>query len=297
MMMESNRNYRHADDDSSETARARLRSKPFLFLAIATAMLFGLMNIVFIENESDYFDGRRILSSAEMEGADDNEVVNPEEGPTLVFIMGIEGTGHHMLSSLLEHSPNMKTAHDLGMCKELNNTNTLFFDPAPHKHKRASSTKGMFNPRSGVRSFSADVIYDNAVSNMVTIRHKFKKWRQEQTKEEGESENVSSVNKPFNIAINANSCNGASQLSYPDFAGQDRSLQNFNLDVFYEMCTSAKVKCSHLYIYRDPYDVLKSTTYNRKFNRGKRNFIREHATCKLSLTLTPALFNLYLSHQ
>lgn len=62
--------------------------------------------------------------------------------------------------------------------------------------------------------------------------------------------------------------------SYPNFLGPDRALQNFNLDVYYNACEEANLRCKHVYIYRDPYSVLKSTSKNRHFNSNIYDSIR-----------------------
>jgi len=81
------------------------------------------------------------------------------------------------------------------------------------------------------------------------------------------------VEGPYHVAINANSCKGPSMMSYPDYSGPDRALQNFNIDFFYNACSDAGVKCKHLYIYRDPYDVIRSSS-NRHFNENVYDAVR-----------------------
>jgi hypothetical protein len=38
--------------------------------------------------------------------------------------------------------------------------------------------------------------------------------------------------------------------------------------LFYEACDAANVECAHVYLYRDPYSVISSTTIKRKFNKN-----------------------------
>ena len=63
-------------------------------------------------------------------------------------------------------------------------------------------------------------------------------------------------------------------ILYPNFSGPHHALQNFNLDVFYHACKDDNAKCKHIYIYRDPYAVLKSTTINRHYNHNIYESIR-----------------------
>jgi hypothetical protein len=43
-------------------------------------------------------------------------------------------------------------------------------------------------------------------------------------------------------------------MNYPD------------IDLFYDACDAANVECVHVYLYRDPYSVISSTTFKRKMN-------------------------------
>jgi hypothetical protein len=50
------------------------------------------------------------------------------------------------------------------------------------------------------------------------------------------------------------------QVSYPNHNGECRKLNYPNLDLLYQACDMAQVDCEHVYVYRDPLAVLKSTT-------------------------------------
>jgi hypothetical protein len=54
-------------------------------------------------------------------------------------------------------------------------------------------------------------------------------------------------------------------VSYPNFDGKCRNLNYPNLDLFYDACDQAQVECRHVYLYRDPYDVLYSTVINQHY--------------------------------
>lgn len=40
-----------------------------------------------------------------------------------------------------------------------------------------------------------------------------------------------------------------------------------NIDLLYGACEEAGVECAHVYLYRDPHAIVKSTTVNRHFNK------------------------------
>ena len=67
-------------------------------------------------------------------------------------------------------------------------------------------------------------------------------------------------------------------ISFPGFLKPCRTLSYPNLDVFYEACEIAGVLCQHVYIYRNPYSVIRSTTQNRQFNKNKLEAIHLYTT-------------------
>ena len=204
----------------------------------------------------------RILSS-QKDHADD--VAGDDDGPTFVFIMGIEGTGHHFISELLSHSPNMIKMQELGMCHTVWGERDNEFFKLSTQFLNAGN--GLFDPsKRNKNSLDAGTRYDTAVDLLGTIRRKVNIWRQEKQ--------VDNVDTEYHVAINANSCNAPTMMSYPSYIGPDRPLQNLNLDVLYNACADAKVKCKHVYIYRDPYDVIKSTTRNKHYNSNIFDSIR-----------------------
>jgi hypothetical protein len=54
--------------------------------------------------------------------------------------------------------------------------------------------------------------------------------------------------------------------SYPNFGGKCRKLAYPDIDLFYHACDVANVECVHVYLYRDPYSVVSSTTIKRHIN-------------------------------
>lgn len=195
----------------------------------------------------------------------------------------------------------MMQMKELGVCStdgdrsgELSNLSAQFFTTN-------RGDVGIFNPSKYSRQYlNAEQSYQTIVSILTTIRRKFNEQRA-QEQEEGKEEQQNQV-EPYHIAINANACavsetpsyfsfhlfvsflltnttditntKAPSFMSYPTFMSADRALQNFNLDFFYNACADANVQCKHIYIYRDPYDVIKSTSTNRHFNSNIYDSIR-----------------------
>lgn len=82
------------------------------------------------------------------------------------------------------------------------------------------------------------------------------------------------ANDQLLVSINVNGCRGGGMLSYPGLHKPQRELQYVNLHSFYQMCQDAEVNCRHAFIYRDPYQIVRSTTMKRHFNPTKLEAIR-----------------------
>ena len=182
--------------------------------------------------------------------------------------MGIEGSGHHFINSLLAKSPYINLIRKLNMCgknKELYKLSAEFMDYKNPGLMKPYGARNNNNQKNDHVDFDAH--YNKVVELLQTISQKV-------INNDSDDKSIQQNNININIPINANSCTTPSMLSYPNFLGIDRSLQNFNLDLFYDACSDANVNCRHIYIYRDPYDILKSTTMNRPFNKNVSDGIR-----------------------
>ena len=202
------------------------------------------------------------------QGNDENNYNNNIGGPTFVFVMGIEGSGHHLINSLLAKSPYINIIRKLNMCgknKELYKLSAEFMD---YRNPGLMKPYGARNKNKQKNDYvDFDAHYNKVVELLQTISQKI-------INNDSSDDKSIQHNHNINIAINANSCAAPSMLSYPSFLGIDRSLQNFNMDLFYSACYDANVNCKHMYLYRNPYDILKSTTLNRPFNDNISNGIR-----------------------
>jgi hypothetical protein len=165
---------------------------------------------------------------------------------TLVFIIGVEGVGHHLISQLLKDSPNMRALNELGLIDADN----------PIIHVRLMDGRRMDSS-----------LFDKAVSGMIKLNQVVSDHVKEQQE----------AHSPFHIAVNTN---GYSRFqSYPQARrvnDNDRVPNTPNIDIFYNACKKAQVDCKHIYLYRDPYDVIASTTVNRNFNVNARSAIRTY---------------------
>ncbi|KAL7532825.1 hypothetical protein ACHAWF_004259 [Thalassiosira exigua] len=283
----------------------------------------GLMSLLLLlslmaagyRNQVQYFEGERLPrlrerfseaaakpraddSSVSSTGAaqgvplDGDDVADDYRGPTFVFVMGLEGTGHHLIDAILRRSPNMNLMRSVGPCSRGGGLGTISAQFFREDSKKVGW--GLFNPSDQGEmklEMNAERKYQLIVGMFKEVRERYKQYRemqwnkkqvlpleqQQQQQQQGQQQQVQTDNRPpsppFHIAINANSCDGPSLMSYPTYQGPDRALQNFNLDIYYRACTDAEVRCAHVYIYRDPYLVLRSVQ-RRRFNSNVLDAIR-----------------------
>jgi hypothetical protein len=69
----------------------------------------------------------------------------------------------------------------------------------------------------------------------------------------------------FPIPINAYLVHGPyGQMSYPNYGSPSRSLQYPDLHLLHRACDAANVACGHVYLHRDPYDIMGTKTTQQK---------------------------------
>jgi hypothetical protein len=206
-----------------------------------------------------------------------NEVVlrNPSVGSPskiksplrFVLFLGLEGTGHHFWLQLIKESPVYPRLVDLQLhphyTKKL--TMSLF------RHKK-SRWKGLWSstckwndedPSPNVTSIHENVV--TVLRNMTTL-----------VANAQNHDTISPIVIPFNLMGVGGNEFGV--MSYPGFLKPCRPLIYPNLDVWYHACETAGVICQHVYIYREPYNVIKSTTSNRRFNSEALEAIHLYTT-------------------
>lgn len=179
-----------------------------------------------------------------------------------VFTIGIEGTGHHLIQSMAIHkqSPVLKQLQDANIYPELTRRmSQLLYDG---KLKRPTLWGSMTCGNEKMAT-----VEDELVQVLQTIATKAENAPTSTTatgQEEEEQQQETTLTVPFNTLNTF-----GSMVSYPHFTNACRRLEYPDLDLWYKVCDRANVTCEHIYIYRDPYEVLYSTTIKRKFNRNK----------------------------
>jgi hypothetical protein len=193
------------------------------------------------------------------------------EGPSLKFVLflGIEGTGHHFWQDLVKESPIFEGVKAHGLHPEF--TKRLTGNLYSHKKSR---WKGLWSapckwadsdPTPNTTAIHVELVATlEAMMDLVETQNK----KRDSTRKEA-------ITFPVNFLATGDDFGVA---SYPGFLKPCRPLQYPNLDIWYEACLEAKVLCEHVYIFRDPYAVIRSTTENRKINKDKLEAIHLYTT-------------------
>jgi hypothetical protein len=162
-----------------------------------------------------------------------------------LFVMGLEGTGHHLVSSIVTRGPEQKRVSDLGV-----------------KNSRAWIHQWLFHSAP-----QGDGLWDaHCAGHDVDTG---KKQADIMKKMEGINRHVAGLNKTTKLLYFMNTVDPFDtfgMVSYPNFAKECRFLDYPNLDLWYNLCDAAKVDCEHVYLYRDPPRILYSTVDKRGFN-------------------------------
>jgi hypothetical protein len=196
--------------------------------------------------------------------------LNETTGLEFIFTIGLEGTGHHLMSQVISNSPAFSQVKSLGLENFVVNTVIALF--------QSKNLNGLFNQAcqdesiyiKEAKKWKLSSKYNEKVSarfdTVIALNRTVNLLR---TMQQIYDEKTANNPRPLRIPLNSFIANGtrkSGMISYPNFRGKCYKLQYPILDLLYKACSEAKVQCSHVYVYRHPLDVLTSTTVKRKFN-------------------------------
>ena len=182
-----------------------------------------------------------------------------------IFMIGLEGTGHHFMTQLFQYMPHLKR-EDLGDDFE------GFHLWQQVRNKRSSNTTGLdpglFNlqcdyfSEKNTLTKPAKVDYD--VNTTQVYQRVVKALQRANNAQNTAAQKVKRI--PLNTWKEGRGKNAPEgQISYPNYSGACKPIAYPNLDLLYLACDEAKVDCGHVYLYRDILDILHSTVEKRQF--------------------------------
>jgi len=216
----------------------------------------------------------------------DNDL--PQPVVEFIFVVGLEGTGHHFLKRLVDEMPHpLVSIVNKTRPKRERKFNTLFVNEMQSLQNHlyyhsygVMNTHCMGNTTSNVSNITtsnqkrfpdARESFDEVVQSMKSIVNQTKLVLAEALRL------GTPQTQPVRLVVNGGA--GRMQMaSYPYNKGDCRSLHYPILDLFYQACqqadasyvltgdASVHVQCGHVYLYRDPYAILQSTLRNRPMN-------------------------------
>jgi len=204
-----------------------------------------------------------------------------------VFIVGLEGTGHHLMKSFLTESPYVKqtfAANGVGIrpFKELELLMYDSFDGILFYHCNNYNTnyKKQQDASGGQNAFGGEGKNGSAVyNNPAMLEHAESKYKKlvATLRKIADDSSSSSNGTVVVLPINSIAPDSSRMGSYPNDGyrlnrgRQDCRVLNYpDLHVLYQACDDANnnnvdvyVDCGHVYLYRDPYQVIQSTMRRR----------------------------------
>lgn len=152
----------------------------------------------------------------------------------MVFFVGLEGAGHHLVKQVAIASPALARIENMEMAYSTERLQQMLYP-------------------TGLWDAHCDTSHEIDVS----IRY-IKLVRQL----DRVSRKVNDVDKQQTVLLNIEHGN----VAYPtDTEGDCRELHYPELDSLYMACDEAGVRCGHVYLYRDPYEIVNSAN-RRGFN-------------------------------
>lgn len=194
---------------------------------------------------------------------------NTTAGPTFLFVVGLEGTGHHLFTKIFKGSVHWQkmTAQfrtDLAAVQDLlyGNGGLMSLHCLDQPERNAPNQPPVKtrrdSPVATCRPSDSVCLYNKVVTKLRSVSANF-------------------ASAPQVIPLNANG-NHPTMASYPNNVHRCRSLEYPRLDLFYDVCRDAGIQCGHMYIYRDPSDVVQSTTAKRHYNPGSATAMQLYTT-------------------
>jgi hypothetical protein len=171
-----------------------------------------------------------------------------------VFLAGLEGTGHHLYAKL--YSEKSSKLQDIVSDGELNLRQdllrlqtSLYNDATP---EQALFTGALAYKKKNVHP-DGNQIFQSIVQQLNATNVKVLRWLEDKDSEE----EGNTTTGTFPIPMNAIFVRGPfGMLSYPNYLVPARPLQYPDLHLLYRACDAAHVSCGHVYLHRDPYEVI-----------------------------------------
>ena len=199
----------------------------------------------------------------------DDDDIGPD--PVFLFVIGVEGSGHHLFDSIYLRSPSYRRLVRWGLAEKVD---------GPYKRLLASlwdhknATAGLLSAHCSSLERMGHPDGEELLRNVAKLLTEMKSA----VRENYELDNVvlggntsderQQGQRRTAVALNSISVNMQAQgmLSYPDWITKCRYLSYPDISLLYDACDLAGADCRHAVLVREPYSVLRSGSMNRKFD-------------------------------
>jgi predicted transcriptional regulator with HTH domain len=192
-----------------------------------------------------------------------------------LFFMGLEGTGHHLITRVIEQSPIFDKIVELDI-------HTLYTSQLQGSLYNQATQKGLWNAHcfqpkpNGTSSSNAVVDVSSKEQRVIDIVRKIRQRVAAHRPATTTTKTDRRIVVPLN-ALDTRFRLSYGMVSYPSFVGHCRPLAYPNMDLWYELCYQLQheahekeddygidTECNVVYLYRDPARIVRSTA-RRKF--------------------------------
>ncbi|KAG7370093.1 hypothetical protein IV203_027839 [Nitzschia inconspicua] len=193
-------------------------------------------------------------------------------GLEFIFSIGLEGTGHHLMASVIKNSPDLVTMKSWNLLDSVEKATVALFNqndlsgiwnmPCNEENMYAKSGRKWYLTRRYQNNEQLVVAFDTVKKHrkLVALLKNIQIIYDNKTKSSNHPE-------PLRVPLNSvGFVKRTGMMSYPNFRSKCDIPPYPVLELLYSACADAGVQCSHVYIHRHPLDVLKSTTVKRPYN-------------------------------
>jgi hypothetical protein len=172
-----------------------------------------------------------------------HRILSTTGNPQFVFLMGTEGSGHHLWSTLIVQSPNFARLKQLDL---LGATENIIHQLFSENHLEESLFGG--SPCRG--AWNGTLLIERTAQKLRLVADKL----------------PPNLTVPLNGIPSTNRLSG--MLSYPNHASKRKcaGFRHPDVRLLQQACLDAQVSCHFILQYRDPSATLRSTTINRNYH-------------------------------
>jgi len=169
-----------------------------------------------------------------------SEIENEDIRTRFMFLLGTEGSGHHLFKSLYNKSPVKHFLHKVGVTPE--DISLILWN---QQNKKQGLFSSVFAPSENV---DGDVIFRKLVNSLKAVDARIR------------SSSVLPPPAGWSVPMNSISKenNKTGMMSYPNFGGEAKSLQFPDLSALNAACEEARVECEYVILHRNVYETLHS---------------------------------------